>query len=147
MVAIVGVGVAWALLSQELRRSRRRRAATTPNRRTAVAWLDAVDAIDALRAGPRLYETAGEFARRAGSVVAPDAMQRLALLAERADYSPMGVTVVEAGEAEELARVVVAAVDAATTWQQRLLARLDPRPPEARGKQVGPRVTISAAPA
>ncbi|MGH9136153.1 MAG: hypothetical protein ACRD0G_03780, partial [Acidimicrobiales bacterium] len=82
---------------------------------------------------------------RARSVAADQSLFPLAALVEQADYAATGVSDDEAAEADVLARSIVHTVRSETTEWQRLAARLDPRPPETRGRPDGPRVRITVA--
>ena len=88
-------------------------------------------------------ETHAEFGHRAGRTIGADGFPVLAELVTTADYSIDGVDEDEAASALTISDEVGATVRSQSTRQQRLLAALDPRPPDrrqpaARRHQAGP---------
>jgi len=108
-----------------------------------VAWAEALESVEVLGVTPRRHETPLELARRLSGAVLGESSQPgpLARLVEQADFAPNGVSEMQAERAVELARGIRSDVRRQTTTMQRLLALVDPRPPERRRRRVGPRPT------
>jgi hypothetical protein len=129
-------------------RSRRRRPATgAPEDQVRVAWAEAIESVEVLGVTPRRHQTPLEFARRISAAVGGESQPGpLARLVEEADFAPNGVSTAQAQRAIELARGIRVDVRRQTTVLQRLLALVDPRPPErrhrARQRPTGPRIQI-----
>ncbi len=147
-VALVASAIA---IFRHLRRSRRRRLATTPDAVVRAAWQEAIEDVGMLGFAPRRYETPDEVATRmnravgAGGDSAGSGATGLATLVARADFAPDGATPDDADRALDLAGDVRTAVRECTTPMARLLASVDPRPPDRRGpreKHEGPRIQV-----
>ncbi|MEY2421639.1 MAG: hypothetical protein QOI95_1706 [Acidimicrobiaceae bacterium] len=127
LLYVVGVLVFYALYRQ-----RRRRAATEPDDRVRLAWQESIEAFGLLGIAPKRAETATEFGARASSAVAIDGLAELAALFVRSRYSVEGASDEEAERAFALSGQVSGAAKAQTPLFARVLAALDPRPPERR---------------
>lgn len=139
LVVLAGASTAaW----RAVRRLRRRIRAATADDRVRVAWAEAVESVEVLGVTPSRHETPLEFARRLGAAIDGDPRPRpLAVVVERADFAPDGVSDDQADEATKLSHGIRAAVHHRTTARQRVLAAADPRSPARRGRNRGPRPT------
>jgi transglutaminase-like putative cysteine protease len=132
---LVVIGLLYAIavpLAYALYRRRRRRAAKQPGEQVRLAWQESVEAAQLLGVSPASAETATEFGRRARRTLGTEGFLPLADLVTAADYSPEGVDEAEAETALELSDDVTSTVRRQSTRQQRMLAALDPRPPDRR---------------
>jgi transglutaminase-like putative cysteine protease len=139
--ALIGGGVLLALgvlyvltvpLVYHLYRRRRRKAATAPDEQVRLAWQESVEAAQTLGVAPWRSETAAEFGYRADRAIGAQEFPVLATLVDAADYSADGVADDEAAVALGLSDEVTATVRGLSSRQQRMLAALDPRPPDRR---------------
>ncbi len=119
-------------LAYGLYRRRRRRGATQPDDQVRLAWQESVEAAQLLGVAPWRSETATEFGRRASRTLGASGFPVLADLVTAADYSVEGVDEDEAETALGLSDDVTSTVRKQSTRQQRMLAALDPRPPDRR---------------
>ena len=113
-----------------LRRSRRRARAVTPTDRVLVSWEEAGDDLARAGLGRQPWETASEYAGRAGRVAAGVAapLAELAGHLSVAAYSPTGVDDAAARRAESAAAAVRADVRTTANPVRRAIWVLDPRP-------------------
>jgi hypothetical protein len=95
-----------------------------------VAWTESVEAAGTLGVIRRPWETPTEFARRAGTADDSESFSQLAETLGAADYSANGATDDDARRAQQLARRIGHDARQRATRQQRLRARVDPRPPQ-----------------
>jgi transglutaminase-like putative cysteine protease len=126
-------------------RRRRRRAASEPDAQVRLAWQESVEAAQTLGVSPWRSETAAEFGDRADRAIGAQEFPVLAGLVSAAEYSADGVDEEQATTALELSDEVATTVRGLSTRQQRVLAALDPRPPDrrrpvARHHHIGPAV-------
>jgi transglutaminase-like putative cysteine protease len=135
--ALVSVAVlAWAFgvpAAKQLRRNRRRRAASDPASRVLVAWEEMAETLGATRVPRRRSETMAEYATRAARDVPlrPTPATALVTLAEDAAAASYGAgtpdsEVVE--RAQHAAATVETSVKEAAGPRRRLLWAIDPRP-------------------
>jgi transglutaminase-like putative cysteine protease len=144
-LAVVGLAVLLGLAAlgiaawRAVRRWRRRASATTPDAKVRSAWTDVVEAVGVVGLVPRRHETPVEFAHRAARELGDSRATPLAWVLEQADYAAEAVGDDAATRAEELAAGLRRAVHERTTTRARLLAAVDPRPADRRGRRRGPR--------
>ena len=124
-----------------VRRWRRRSTATTADAKVRAAWADAVEAVGVVGVVPRRHETPVEYARRAAKAVGDTRPTPLAWVVEQADYAAEDIGDEEAERAAELADGIRQTVRERTSTRTRVLAAVDPRPPDRRGRRRGPRPT------
>jgi transglutaminase-like putative cysteine protease len=155
-LAAVLVGLAVAL-TRRVRRWRRRRAATTPEALVGVCAQEVAEDVAVLGLVQRRHESDAEWARRLSGELADPRPLVLGQLLTRASFDPVGISEEEAAEAPEVVATVREGVHRRSSRWQRLLAAMDPRPPErqalarARARSTaprpsGPRITIQSAP-
>jgi len=113
-------------------RRRRRKAADEPDAQVRLAWQESVEAAQTLGVSPWRSETPAEFGRRADRSIGAEGFPVLADLVAAADYSADGVDEEQAVTARAASDDVTTTVRNLTTRQQRVLAALDPRPPDRR---------------
>jgi len=153
---LAALGMLWsaclAAVALVLVRQRRRRA-TTPAAKVALAWTRAGDALARSGVPPDPAETPAEYARRAGETVGlpPEAsldLARLASIVEVTDYSAVGPATLDVGAAQTTGAAVIEALRSDTAWWRRALGLLDPRPV---GRMISAerrrRTSVRAAPA
>jgi transglutaminase-like putative cysteine protease len=126
-------------------RRRRRKAATEPDAQVRLAWQESVEAAQTVGVSPWRSETAAEFGHRADKEIGAQEFPVLAGLVSAANYSVDGVDEEQATTALELSDEVATTVRGLSTRQQRVMAALDPRPPDrrrpvARHHHIGPGV-------
>jgi transglutaminase-like putative cysteine protease len=119
-------------LAYHLYRRRRRKAAADPDAQVRLAWQESVEAAQTLGVTPWRSETAAEFGYRADRAIGAQEFPKLATLVTAAEYSADGVDDEQAVTARELSDEVTTTVRALSSRQQRMLAALDPRPPDRR---------------
>jgi transglutaminase-like putative cysteine protease len=151
VVAAAGGAVA---ATRALRRQRRRQRASTSEDLVAVIGTEVVERVGLLGIVRRRWETDREFTRRlAGELVEPR-VRRLGPILTAAAFSPAGIRDDAVQEAEAIGGLVDEAVVARTSLWRRLLAAVDPRPPERqalarsrgrRSRSSGPRIHIQPA--
>lgn len=155
-LALLAVGAAGGAVAgvRALRRRRRRRRATTGEALVVVLAAEVAERVGLLGLVRRRWETDREFARRLATELGEPRLRRFGALVTAAAFDPAGISEAQVEEAEELGRLADAAVVERTTTWRRLLAAVDPRPPERqalarargrRGRGAGPRIQIRPA--
>jgi transglutaminase-like putative cysteine protease len=152
------VGAAGTATVRALRRWRRRSRADTPEALVRALGDEVVELVAVLGVLRPRHLTELEFARRVGAATGSGAARELGDLLTRAAFDPDGIDDDDAALAAPLVDELREAVRARTTRLQRMLAAVDPRPPQrqaearARGRTPmpsgtrGPRIHIVAAP-
>ena len=137
-----------------LRRQRRRQQASTGDELVAVIGAEVAERVGLLGIVRRRWETDREFCRRLGGELGEPRLRRLGAILTTAAFDPAGATDTDVQEAEVLGGLVDESVVARTTVWRRVLAAVDPRPPErqalarSRGRRTrsaGPRIHILPA--
>jgi hypothetical protein len=153
LLAVVAAGGAVAGV-RALRRRRRRQQATTGEELVAVIGHEVAERVGLLGIVRRRWETDREFSRRLAGELAEPRVRRLGPLLTTAAFDPAGASPQHVQEAEALGAVVDEVVVARTSVWRRILAAVDPRPPERqalarsrgrKGRPVGPRIHIQPA--
>lgn len=131
VVVVAGVPAAWAglvALASNIRRSRRRAAATGAADRIRVAWTEAVEALSLAGCPRHPWETPAEYAERAADRGADRLLMRS--LAEAVSAADFGSDPGEelAGRAAGHARRIERAVATSADRKTRLQWAIDPRP-------------------
>lgn len=134
LAGVAAAAVVWVVgvpSARLLRRSARRRAATTPTERVLAAWREAGDRLGVVGLRFHPAETHREFAARASRDLPAGARAHLGTLAERAtaaDYGPAGATEDDADEAWREVGRLGSEVAGHAGLRRRLRWWLDPRP-------------------
>jgi transglutaminase-like putative cysteine protease len=158
LVAVALLYVAVIVSLKRYRRSQRRRAAHAPpddgstDRRTrpsiALAWAEAVEALDVARLRQRPDETQAELMRRLPErwALPRSMLDAFAAAAAAATYGAAEPSDAQADAAEQGSAAIEAAVRAHTTRGRRVTALLDPRAllPHRRARVVSDRTTVQA---
>ncbi|MEX2658587.1 MAG: DUF3488 and transglutaminase-like domain-containing protein [Acidimicrobiales bacterium] len=133
MLVLLGVPALWVGLvaaAGRLFRSRRRAAATTPEERVGLSWVEAGEALDSVGVAPRPWETPSEVAARAARApgVDPASLRDLAGTVTTAAYGPGGVEEETADLAGSTAVELVRSTRATWDRRQHVRAAVDIRP-------------------